>query len=60
MNGYTQRCPYCSAENRNLLLEDSDGWMECSRCLRLTHFQGNWSKEKKAVYPGKAEITRAS
>lgn len=52
MIGYTQQCPYCGAENRNLLLEDSDGWMECSRCLRLTRFQGVWRKSTESNSPG--------
>jgi len=65
MKCYTQRCPYCGAENRNLLLEDSDGWMECSQCLRLTHFQGDWhfsaqATAKKAAHPRAATVVRVS
>ena len=25
-------CPVCSAVNRSLNLEETDGWMECEKC----------------------------
>ena len=32
MNTYDIRCPNCGRMNRDLLLEDSGGWMECEEC----------------------------
>ena len=26
------KCPVCGAMNRNLYLEETDGWMECDEC----------------------------
>lgn len=30
-------CPYCGRRNKDLLLEETDGWMECERCRRDVH-----------------------
>lgn len=40
MGLYNRKCPYCGTENKNLCLEDSEGRMECSHCLRITQFPG--------------------
>ncbi len=32
MKTYDVRCPICGKLNRNLYLEETDGWMECDRC----------------------------
>ena len=29
-------CPVCSAVNRSLNLEETDGWMECEKCNAAT------------------------
>lgn len=29
---YDVICPLCGKENRNLYLEETEGWMECERC----------------------------
>lgn len=48
MRAYNKICPFCGAENKNLLLEETHGWMECSKCLRITqilHVQDAASNE---------------
>lgn len=32
---YTKICPICGRVNRNLFLEETDGWMECDKCLEV-------------------------
>ena len=32
MRSFDVRCPICGQLNKSLLLEDSDGWMECEGC----------------------------
>jgi len=32
MNQYDMRCPVCGKVNHQLLLEETDGWMECEYC----------------------------
>lgn len=29
---YKVKCPYCGKVNKNLLLEETDGWMICEEC----------------------------
>lgn len=29
------KCPACGTENKNLVLEETDGWMECEHCRLL-------------------------
>ena len=36
MKTYDIRCPICGRMNRDLLLDDSNGWMECEECGGLT------------------------
>lgn len=32
MRTYNKRCPICGHLNKNLYLEETDGWMECDHC----------------------------
>lgn len=32
MKTYDVKCPICGAMNRQLYLEETDGWMECEHC----------------------------
>lgn len=36
MKTYNVACPICGHLNRNLILEETDGWMECEKCKQLT------------------------
>ena len=36
MNTYNVICPICGAVNCSLLLEETDGWMECEACGTTT------------------------
>ena len=30
-------CPVCGRINKNLYLDETDGWMECEECHSLSH-----------------------
>ena len=32
MKLYDIKCPICGTVNRKLVLEETDGWMECEHC----------------------------
>lgn len=32
-------CPNCGKRNRGLLLEETDGWMECIQCHQDVHLE---------------------
>ena len=32
MKMYVVQCPYCGKLNRNVYLEETNGWMECEYC----------------------------
>lgn len=32
MKIYEEKCPICGTLNKNLYLEETDGWMECVNC----------------------------
>lgn len=32
MKIYDMKCPICGTVNKNLYLEETDGWMECEHC----------------------------
>lgn len=32
MKSYTKICPICGTVNKDLYLEETDGWMECEKC----------------------------
>jgi transcription elongation factor Elf1 len=32
MKKYNVTCPICGTVNKNLYLEETDGWMECEKC----------------------------
>lgn len=32
MKTYNEKCPVCGHINKNLYLEETDGWMECEHC----------------------------
>lgn len=36
MKTYNVTCSICGHLNCNLLLEETDGWMECENCKQLT------------------------
>ena len=46
MKQYDRKCPICGALNRHLLLEDSEGWMECEKCGSTTR-DVNFQNEKQ-------------
>ena len=36
MKTYDRICPVCGYLNRNMYLEETDGWMECEQCGRIS------------------------
>ena len=36
MRTYNKHCPICGHLNKNLYLEETDGWMECDYCHKDT------------------------
>jgi len=36
MKTYNITCPICGTVNHNLLLDETDGWMECEKCQSQT------------------------
>ncbi len=36
MKRYDIKCPICGTLNRNLDLEETNGWMECEKCGNAT------------------------
>lgn len=36
MKMYDVECPECKAMNRNLYLDDTDGWFECIECGHIS------------------------
>ena len=40
MKRYDIKCPICGTVNRNLDLEETDGWMECEKCGTATQTFG--------------------
>ncbi len=36
MKSYNVTCPICKTVNHDLLLEETDGWMECEKCKTVT------------------------
>lgn len=36
MKTYDVRCPICGAMNKNVYLDDTDGWIECDHCGEVT------------------------
>lgn len=35
MKCYDVRCPICNTLNRRLVLEETQGWMECEHCQHV-------------------------
>lgn len=35
MKCYDVRCPICNTLNRRLVLEETQGWMECEHCQQV-------------------------
>jgi hypothetical protein len=38
MKGYDKICPICGTLNKNLNLEETEGWMECEHCKEKVGF----------------------
>lgn len=50
MKGYNVVCPICGTLNKNLNLEETDGWMECEKCKTAVGVPHYMHKVKVPVY----------
>ena len=47
MKRYDIKCPICGTVNRNLDLEETNGWMECEKCGRAVQVTNRFGKHLK-------------
>lgn len=50
MKGYDKICPICGTLNKNLNLEETEGWMECEHCKEKVGFPKFMEMVKVPVY----------
>jgi ribosomal protein L37AE/L43A len=50
MKGYDVVCPICGTLNKNLNLEETDGWMECEKCQHTVGIPQFMHRVKVPVY----------
>ena len=50
MKLYNAKCPLCGTENKNMYLEETDGWMECEHCHAEVRVEEFMEKVKTPVY----------
>lgn len=48
MYGTDVKCPICGKINKNLYLEETDGWMECENCHNVVQVLAH-SEESKIL-----------
>lgn len=52
MKTYNEKCPFCGHLNKNLYLEETNGWMECEKCHQDTRVLYRSSDIKLPVFTG--------
>ena len=50
MKTFTFDCPVCGHRNRDLLMEETNGWMECENCRQLSKMMGFARERTLPVY----------
>ena len=56
MNQYDMKCPICGRVNHQLLLEETDGWMEYEYCGETTQqLRRMWKIQKPFVLARRGE-----
>ena len=50
MKSYDKVCPICGTLNRNLNLDETDGWMECEACGHTVGFPLHIQRIRVPVY----------
>ena len=58
MNTYDVKCPVCGVVNHSLLLEETDGWMECEHCGHTAKYC--WEPQTKKQIPVSVSYTHLS
>lgn len=52
MKTYDAECPCCGWNNKNLVLAETDGWMECEKCNSVTQVRSYMrDQEADRKYP---------
>ena len=62
MKTYDVSCPCCGHRNKDLYLEETEGWMECEKCGEVAQVSKHFEKRSKIpVFPSKssANFSRA-
>ena len=59
MKLYDVTCPNCGHDNKNLLLEDSNGWMECEGCGCISRVRMHGRKASLEIRPDPSEEEKA-
>lgn len=57
MKTYDVECPVCGHMNRNLYLEETEGWMECECCGHVTR-QAIAAKTVKLHACGREDVSK--
>ena len=47
MKTYDVSCPCCGYRNKDLYLEETEGWMECEKCGEVTQVSKHFEKRVK-------------
>ena len=55
---YDVRCPICGTLNKNLYLEDTDGWLECEHCKNVTQIMQHRKAGKKIPVYTPEQLTK--
>ena len=50
MSGFDFNCPICGKRNRNLDLDETNGWMECERCGKAMKVRYKWIDKATGLY----------
>lgn len=55
MKRYDVNCPNCGRMNRNLYLEETEGWMECESCGCISRVSRSARERACVSFPGLPE-----
>lgn len=50
MKRYNATCPICGKINKNVYLDETDGWMECEGCYTKVRTRGSSTTIKVPVF----------
>ena len=53
MKMYDTKCPVCGKVNRNLFLDETDGWYECEQCGYIAQDEEYCDQERPEIWKRK-------